>query len=293
MRIRIAPCQMGVYAIKSISTGKSYIGSAIDIKERKIRHIGDLKHNRHHCSHLQRAWNKQGKEDFEFHILELCSESLLLKREQAQIDAIWDLGLAYNTARRCERGPGRHTPETRALMSLAQRNRLPDTPETRAKKSKAVRNRSPELISQIALSNTGKKRTDTTKLKMSESQKGRFVSDTTKELLSIASRGKKHSPEILLKISKNTKIALESEEVRERISKALTGIVRSPETRAKMSKAQTGRVVSPETLLKMAECQKGKVMSPEARAKISAAATAQHATRRAAKPPKPPVPVDT
>ena len=35
----------------------------------------------HHCIYLQNAWNKYGKEAFEFIILEYCSEELLLLRE--------------------------------------------------------------------------------------------------------------------------------------------------------------------------------------------------------------------
>lgn len=72
----------GIYRILNIKTKKVYIGSSERIEGRWKRHKSDLNCNIHHSTHLQRAYNKYGKENFIFSILEECSEEILLEREQ-------------------------------------------------------------------------------------------------------------------------------------------------------------------------------------------------------------------
>jgi len=62
--------ESGIYKISSIDTGDFYIGSSINIKDRWIRHKKDLNKNRHHSIFLQRAWNKYGKSNFLFEVLQ-------------------------------------------------------------------------------------------------------------------------------------------------------------------------------------------------------------------------------
>ena len=76
----------GIYQIKSIKTGRVYIGSAINIKTRWNRHKRDLQKNVHHSIILQRHYNKYGIEDLEFSILEECSIEQLIEREQYYFD---------------------------------------------------------------------------------------------------------------------------------------------------------------------------------------------------------------
>jgi len=61
---------MGIYKIENMVNGKVYIGSSKDIKQRFRQHLSDLKNNRHHSIHLQRAWNKYGESNFKFSIIE-------------------------------------------------------------------------------------------------------------------------------------------------------------------------------------------------------------------------------
>ena len=63
----------GVYLIRNIKNGKVYVGQTNNLKLRKQNHFADLKANIHHNKHLQSAWNKYGKENFEFEVLEECS----------------------------------------------------------------------------------------------------------------------------------------------------------------------------------------------------------------------------
>ena len=58
-----------LYEIKNIINNKRYIGRTCNPDTRKKRHFRELEKNKHHCIFLQRAFNKYGKDDFEFSIL--------------------------------------------------------------------------------------------------------------------------------------------------------------------------------------------------------------------------------
>lgn len=59
----------GIYEIKNRINGKVYVGQSIHIEERIKRHQRELKAGIHHNHHLQRSYNKYGKENFEYIIL--------------------------------------------------------------------------------------------------------------------------------------------------------------------------------------------------------------------------------
>lgn len=91
----------GVYKIKCIITGKFYIGSSYRIFNRFKKHISNLKCQKHCNRYLQNAWNKYGKDKFEWSILEkieLSDHSVLLEREQFWIDLErpFDRTIGYN-----------------------------------------------------------------------------------------------------------------------------------------------------------------------------------------------------
>lgn len=118
---------IGVYKITNLINGKIYIGSSIDINSRWKEHVRDLNKNKHHSTHLQRSWNKNGSENFEFSILEKCNEEEILDREQYYLDTLkpFDKNNGYNTA----------------LNSLAPMTGRKHSNETKAKLSEGVRNR--------------------------------------------------------------------------------------------------------------------------------------------------------
>ena len=78
----------GVYMIRNVLNGKSYIGSSNSIKRRLTTHISHLKCNRHANRHLQSAYNKYGQKSFVFCILEQCEPILetILMLEQKYLD---------------------------------------------------------------------------------------------------------------------------------------------------------------------------------------------------------------
>lgn len=78
----------GIYKIINKINGKFYIGSSIDIKSRFYNHKSQLNKNIHDNQHLQNAWNKYKKDNFDFIIIKLCESSNLIVEEQKELD-IW------------------------------------------------------------------------------------------------------------------------------------------------------------------------------------------------------------
>ena len=79
----------GIYKITNKINHKFYIGSAINIKNRWNLHISALRGNRHCNTHLQRAWNEYGEDNFLFEIIEIVeNKEDLIKREQFYLDSL-------------------------------------------------------------------------------------------------------------------------------------------------------------------------------------------------------------
>lgn len=75
-----------IYCIKNKINDKLYIGSTNDHVRREREHLSYLRNNKHHAVKLQRAYNKYGKSNFEFILLEECDVNILLNREQYYIN---------------------------------------------------------------------------------------------------------------------------------------------------------------------------------------------------------------
>ncbi len=149
----------GVYKIVNKVNGKIYIGSAVNFKYRWTEHKYDLNNNKHHSIHLQRSWNKYGKENFKFEILEIIEDiESLTKREQYYLDLIQccKKELGYNLSPTAGSPLGyRHTEEAKKNMSEARKGkRIGKNHPMYGKTGK----KSP---------NYGKKRSEESKLKMS------------------------------------------------------------------------------------------------------------------------------
>lgn len=80
------PNDSGVYQILCVPTGKIYIGSAVNLRQRWSHHWSKLRRGEHHNVHLQNAWNIYDEADFEFSVLEIVIEAELLSIEQKWID---------------------------------------------------------------------------------------------------------------------------------------------------------------------------------------------------------------
>lgn len=74
----------GIYKIENLLNGKIYVGStsAMGFTRRWRCHRNQLRINKHPNAHLQHAWNKYGETNFKFEIIESCSSSDCIVREQ-------------------------------------------------------------------------------------------------------------------------------------------------------------------------------------------------------------------
>lgn len=77
----------GIYQIRCVVSGKSYVGSSKRIYSRWSQHRTRLRKGDHPSPRLQSAWNKHGEGKFVFSILEECAQERLYEREQHHIDA--------------------------------------------------------------------------------------------------------------------------------------------------------------------------------------------------------------
>lgn len=77
----------GIYKISSVrDPGKFYIGSAVNLYQRRNRHFRELKSGLHYNQKLQRFYNKYGSNSIQFDILMLCPIKDLLAWEQHFLD---------------------------------------------------------------------------------------------------------------------------------------------------------------------------------------------------------------
>ena len=90
----------GVYKITNMANGKFYIGSSNNIKNRWYQHENSLDAGIHGNPHLQNAWNKYGRHNFKFEIIEECAPELQFEREQFYLNTLNPFGdNGYNIVR--------------------------------------------------------------------------------------------------------------------------------------------------------------------------------------------------
>jgi group I intron endonuclease len=111
----------GIYKITNKQNGKIYIGSSLNIYQRFYMHRSNLSSGNHHSSHLQRAWDKYGKESFIFEIIEeVPDKNVLLEKEQYYMDTAksYERENGYNiNPTATSRLGAKHTEEAKRKMS--------------------------------------------------------------------------------------------------------------------------------------------------------------------------------
>jgi group I intron endonuclease len=140
----------GIYKIINLKNNKIYIGSAKHLMSRKCTHFHNLKYNKHHNIHLQNSYNKYGKDNFIFEVLERCSEKELIFKEQYYIDTL-----------------------------------LPDYNICKIAGNVSGRKHSLETIEKIRKANTGYKASDDTRKKQSLSKIGLYKNKSSNVILQL------------------------------------------------------------------------------------------------------------
>lgn len=116
----------GIYVIENLLDKKKYIGSAKNIDKRWYQHKYTLNKNMHDNSYLQNAWNKYGKNNFMFYILEEVKLEILIEREQYYINLynVYDKKYGYNLAPTAGNTLGfKFSNESKLKMSIAKKNK--------------------------------------------------------------------------------------------------------------------------------------------------------------------------
>lgn len=190
----------GIYAIRHIATGRSYIGSSVNIARRWKEHRMRLANGQHPALHLLRAWRAYGSEAFEFLMLEECDVATELIRIERETYWMRLMQPVFNTAPIAGSVLGmRRSDEVRAKMSAAQKLRYSRNPtkllgrprsiEARAAISagKKGKHHSAEHIANLSAALKGR----------SSPRKGVKLSDETKAKISLSKTGIKQDPAVV------------------------------------------------------------------------------------------------
>ena len=187
----------GIYIIKNTVNGKVYIGSSTNVVRRRQTHFAQLRKNKHHNPHLQSAFNKYGKDSFEYAVLQYCSVEELIRIEDFYINhyRAMDRERGYNT-----NTAERHTlsEETKKKISLSlMGNRNPNfnkrlSIEYRTKISNSlIGSRNPNFHKHLSKSHREK-----ISASVSLAMKGIPKSEAHKKSLSMALKGKFKKPHL-------------------------------------------------------------------------------------------------
>lgn len=189
----------GVYTIRHLDSGNSYVGSAYHLARRIADHKRKLRSGRHSNKKLQNAWNLYGEASFSFATILECEKRHVLFYEQRAIDTLDTFRSGYNLRPRADNNGG-------WKMGPAGREKL-------------------------RAAHSGRKQSAETIQKRADTVRGTKRSPETKERMAEAQRGKKMSLEARAKMSSR----IYSPELRAKMSAIKTGVVMSEETKKKMS----------------------------------------------------------
>lgn len=176
---------IGIYCIKNIINNKKYIGYSTGIMGRWANHKSELRRHAHENDHLQKSYNKYGKDNFIYYVIEECSENKLLKKEKYYIKLYKtrDPEFGYNLN---DGGVGSLHPREETLEKLRKRTMSQENKDKMSLRLKGVP-KSEEWKVKVR----GRKMTEENRIKLSKRSKGRPLSEKQKNDLSINQINKK------------------------------------------------------------------------------------------------------
>lgn len=193
-----------IYVITNIINDKQYVGQAVNKDKRWRDHKIMLNAGKHQNKHLQNAYNKHGKENFIYTILEIIVAGLDLLIRLTEREQYWMNALNCVT-------PNGYNLNPTAASALGFKH----TEETKLKWSeqRKGKKRSAEFALSVSIRMTGKIISDETRQKLIDGHKGYKHSEETRAKMTAAKVGNKNNTG--KKRSKPTSL-----ETRSRISEA-------------------------------------------------------------------------
>lgn len=126
----------GVYKITNKINGKCYIGSSCNLYNRIYEHIRYLKLDKHANPKLQNAWNKYGKDNFEWSIITFGNCSYCFKIEQLCFDVYRP---EYNIHLKVEMTNRLLSEETKRKIGIKSKQKFIDNPQLSINASKRLK----------------------------------------------------------------------------------------------------------------------------------------------------------
>jgi group I intron endonuclease len=171
----------GVYAITNTVTGKSYVGSSVNVEARLNRHFSELGRGTHYNGKLQSSFNKHGVDVFKAEVLGLCGRSRDDRQELEQlwIDLLMSADRGYNICVKAMTVAGTSQSPEHIAKRAAARKGAKHSAETRAKLSELAKARSmahlqtPAVRAKAGAAIRGNRHSDETRAKLSEVAKAR------------------------------------------------------------------------------------------------------------------------
>lgn len=182
----------GVYAIRHVSSGKFYVGSAVNLCRRLNSHQAHLRKNTHANKNLQNAWNKHGRDAFEFIVVALTEAEGVVALEQVWLDSTQAVARGYNFTPTAGSVLGmKLSAEAREKIASALRGKKrPAEVGAKVSASKKGVRATPKARKNQAAAQIGLKHTQAAKDKIGAAHKGRTVPEARKKAQADAMRRK-------------------------------------------------------------------------------------------------------
>lgn len=246
---------VGIYKITSPSN-KVYIGQSVDINRRWRNHRESIS-CKSRRSKLKSSFQKYGFDNHRFEVLQECLEEKLNELEKYYVDLFQTFNSKHGLNLKDGGRAGKLSVESIAKMALSLTGKM-KSEETKAKHR--LYRPTEEQKRKISLAQIGRKLSQETKDKIALAHTGRKLSDERKIKCSLGRKGKPHTEEFKAK----RRAYRHTPEARAKISLANKG----REVTTKMLRAKISRIGikrSEETIAKM----RGLKRSAETKAKIS------------------------
>jgi group I intron endonuclease len=189
----------GIYFLRNKVTGQMYVGQSVNMGARVASHLNELHQGIHTNQPMQNSWNKYGRSEFEFGLIELCKKEDLTRMENHLMSKFQtrDRAFGFNILKAEEIGP-RISPNKGKTMTQEQKDKISQTLSGRKLDPQHIEN-ARKGHTGISTTLKGRKQSDEHRKKCSQAKKGKPKPDGFGETISAKLKGKPKSPEAISK----------------------------------------------------------------------------------------------